>query len=117
LRGSDGDAIGVAGLDLQVKQAVASLRDVELDDLQAVLLIKQSTGGILIDTSEGNDGSGYVLDHSGDTEKDLTLIQSPGLRAELSKGKPTGAVIEGDTTWVYARLRSIEWTLVARIAN
>jgi eukaryotic-like serine/threonine-protein kinase len=115
LRDKAGVVVGVAGLDLSVQQAIASLEIRGLADLEAVLLVESSTGGVLLDTRESGGVHGHGLQRFVDDTNDLKPVESDELLAELSRGAPSGAVNDGDHAWIYTRLRSIEWVLVARV--
>jgi len=116
LHDEEGGLIGVAGLDVTVKAAIASLEIEGVDGLTAILLVK-STGGILLDTREQDDVNGYGFERFGNSEKDLRHLENAELVAALASESRAGAIQDGEITWIYARLRSLDWVLVARVVD
>lgn len=115
LRDEEGRLVGVAGLDLSVQQAIESLEISGLEDVDAVLIVESDTGEVLLDSRHSDGVHSHGSLRFMEDMSDLQLVKSEVFLSELARGAPSGAVTDGDYSWVYSRLRSIDWALVARV--
>ena len=107
-----GRFLGVAGLDIAMDTVIDEMDIPEVAGMKETWLM-DGMGRVVLRSKEK--GHKTAISTSGNKSKELVALGIPELEAHAKKGTTSGFVIDGEDVLVFARLKAVPWTLVARV--
>ena len=107
-----GKLLGVAGLDLSMDTVIEQMDMPEVAGVKETWLMDES-GRVLLSSEEK--GTKTAVSVRNNETKELGALGIPELEEHAIKGTTSGFVMDGSDVLVFARLKALPWTLVARV--
>ena len=109
---NSGKLLGVAGLDLAMDMVIEEMSMPEVAGVKEAWLL-DGEGRVVLSSVEKGIKTAVGLDDNKSKERSVLGVSE--LEEHAKKGTTSGYVVDGPDVLVFARLKALPWTLVARI--
>jgi eukaryotic-like serine/threonine-protein kinase len=114
IKGEGGEVIGVAGMDITLKRALAAFTKLGLEGVEDAYLV-DSEARVLFGMDDLGRDDDVPAGSNDNRERVRPLLRIPGITESIREGDRLGFQRDGDDLYVFARMRMLDWTLVVRV--